>query len=69
MSKKRKKCPFCQGEMILENDRYRCVKCSYSMYDISKSYDAGSRNQSSTKNHMVPSFIAAAVGGVIGISN
>lgn len=33
MRKKGKKCPFCSKKMVLENNRYKCGKCGYSVFD------------------------------------
>lgn len=36
----KKKCPFCQSKMILNNHRYRCVKCGYTISDSNLVSDA-----------------------------
>lgn len=41
MGKKNNKCPFCDSKMVLNNNRYKCIKCGYSISDSSVTAGSG----------------------------
>lgn len=50
MGKKKNKCPFCDSKMVLNNNRYRCIKCGYSISGSSVTSGSSLGGGSSTTN-------------------